>query len=186
MTHVGARSTIVGSRRSRPSPRMPSTRTGTSCSPSMLCPTCLPTSALPAPSCFSTLLLAQIDHRRAEWPRPAALAAVVLGLAGCSLWRLFSARGRGEARSYADFNFRAKWRVPWCDTAAPCGPHMRCPCMSCSGKVWAHATRRRERSGGAAEGERRPWKRARALILAGVIDGEDGVGLAVRSCAVRG
>ena len=110
------------------------------------------------------------------------LAPRVLGLAVCSLWRLSSARGRVEARSFTVINFRAKWRATGRDAAALCGPQTRCPCMGCSGKVWAHATRRLERSGGAAEGERRPWKRARAPMLAGVIDGEDSVGLTVRSC----
>jgi|AntAceMinimDraft_12_1070368.scaffolds.fasta_scaffold198272_1 hypothetical protein len=105
-----------------------------------------------------------------------------MGPAVCSLWRLSSARGRVEARSFTVINFRAKWRATGRDAAALCGPQTRRPCMGCSGKVWAHATRRLERSGGAAEGERRPWKRARAPMLAGVIDGEDSVGLTVRSC----
>ena len=110
-----------------------------------------------------------------------------MGPAVYSLWRLSSARGRVEARSFTVINFRAKWRATGRDAAALCGPQTRCPYMGCSGKVWAHATRRLERSGGAAEGERRPWKRARAPMLAGVIDGEDSVGLTVRSCtcAVR-
>ena len=46
--------------------------------------------------------------------------------------------------------------------------------------MWAHATWWLERSGGAAEGERRLWTRACASILARVIDGDDGVGLTVR------
>jgi hypothetical protein len=63
---------------------------------------------------------------------------------------------------------------------------MHCPCIGCSGKAWAHATRRLERSGAAAEGERRLWKRARALILARVIDGDVGVGLTVQIVYVCG
>ena len=63
---------------------------------------------------------------------------------------------------------------------------MHCPCIGCSGKAWAHATRRLERSGAAAEGERRLWKRARAPILARVIDGDVGVGLTVQIVYVCG
>ena len=60
MTHVHARSTIVASRLSRLLPRIAASRSGTSCSPSLLCPACLLTSALPAPSCCSALLLASL------------------------------------------------------------------------------------------------------------------------------
>ena len=130
--------------------------------------------------CSASGIASQSHHRRAERPRPAALVAGVLGPATCSLWRLSSARGRVEVSSCTVIKFRAKWRATGRDAAALCGPQTRCPCMGCSSKVWAHATRRLERSGGAAEGERRPWKRARAPILAGVIDGDDGVGLTVR------
>ena len=55
-----ARSTILGPRRSRLSPRIAAGRSGASCSPSLLCPTCLPTTALPAPFCCSALLLASL------------------------------------------------------------------------------------------------------------------------------
>ena len=136
--------------------------------------------------CSAFAIAPQIDPRRAEQPRPAAFAAGVLGLAACSLWRLFSVRGRAEARSCAVINFRAKWRATGCDAAALCGPQMSCPCICCSCKVRAHATWQLARSEGAADGEQRLWKRARASILARVIDGKDCAVLTVRSRTVRG
>ena len=81
--------------------------------------------------CSASGVAPQIDHRRAEQPRTAVLVAGLLGLTECSLRRLYSVRGRAEARSCAVINFRAKWRATGCDAAALRGPQVRCPCMGC-------------------------------------------------------
>ena len=72
--------------------------------PIMLSHECSPGSFL---LLFSASAIApQIDRRRVERPRPAGLAAAVLGLAACNLWRLASIRGAVEARSCAVIKFR--------------------------------------------------------------------------------
>ena len=81
--------------------------------------------------CSASGIAPQIDHRRAEQPRTAVLVAGLLGLTECSLRRLYSVRGRAEARSCAVINFRAKWRATGCDAAALRGPQVRCPCIGC-------------------------------------------------------
>ena len=93
--------------------------------PNMLTHDCSPGSFLLL--CSPSGIASQIHHRRAEQPRSAALAAGVLGPAVCSLWRLSSARGRVEARSFTVINFRAKWRATGRDAAALCGPGVKQP-----------------------------------------------------------
>ena len=85
--------------------------------------------------CSASGVAPQIDHRRAEQPRTEVLVAGLLGLAACSLLRLYSVREGAEALRAPSLIFE--------QTGVPRGvtrPH--CVDRKCVARAWAAEARR--------------------------------------------
>ena len=157
-----ARPSFCARTHSRISPRI-SAKTGTSrsspCSrhgahPSV--PSCLvsvPWSVHPSASGSAR----HVTCRRATATRSAGFAVRLPRIAVRRFWRPSS--GRPGARSRADSENRAKWRVAASPQPRRADHRCAASCLRRAGKVRLHAGRRPERSGGGAGGHARQWTR---------------------------
>lgn len=98
-----------------------------------------------------------VTCRRATATRSAGFAVRVPRIAVRRFWRPSS--GRPGARSRADSENRAKWRVAASPQPRRADHRCAASCLRRAGKVRLHAGRRPERSGGGAGGHARQWTR---------------------------
>ena len=98
-----------------------------------------------------------VTCRRATATRSAGFAVRLPRIAVRRFWRPSS--GRPGARSRADSENRAKWRVAASPQPRRADHRCAASCLRRAGKVRLHAGRRPERSGGGAGGHARQWTR---------------------------